>query len=74
VVWRQPYQLHRQSTFVPYPGAPGDVAPNVCYAKISRILEGRMTSRDEMLQTIMRAYKAREEGDRFSAARHLSPF
>jgi ketosteroid isomerase-like protein len=33
-----------------------DIAP-------SRILEGGMTSRDEMLETIMRAYKAREEGN-----------
>jgi ketosteroid isomerase-like protein len=47
---------------VPHPTV-GDVAPNVCYALISRIWEGRMTSRDEMLETIMQAYKAREEGN-----------
>jgi ketosteroid isomerase-like protein len=59
----KPYQVAPQHPFVPYPIAPGDIAPNVCYAKISRILEGRMTSRDEMLQTIMLVYKAREEGN-----------
>ena len=57
------YRPHRKIPIVPHPTAPGDITPNVCYAKISRVLEGRMTSRDEMLQTIMRAYKAREEGN-----------
>jgi hypothetical protein len=56
-------KLHRKSPMVPFLTAPGDIAPNVCYANISRILEDRMASRDEMLQTIMRAYKAREEGN-----------